>query len=170
MNVLFDSNVYDELVKYGIDKIFFRNLNVSVISTKINVVEHSKIPNDKIEKRYQIQNKVKELEDKNRQVGFFGFADNPYAVGFGDKFHDSNTKGIFFSKDYEDILSESIKHKKDRSLIILSKVYNAVFVTYDKDAFKYANKHNIISILLEHQDDYEFRNVLKRKLKKYMVN
>jgi len=154
IKILFDSNVYDVLVAQGICSSFFDKNNLEVIGTKINEVEHSKIPKEKSIKKNRLKNKLNEISKvEKRGVAHFGFAEDPTASGFGTL--NNNLVGGYFidfeSKNF--IEKQGKKQENDRSLIVLAKNEYAIFITYDERAYKVASKANVKALLLNHDND-----------------
>lgn len=165
--ILFDSNVYDVIVEQEISNSFFYENNLEVISTKINEVEHSDMPNKKNIKKNNIQEKLQEITKKeNREVGYFGFDEDPDAVGFAT-LSDSRIGGYLISNEDKDFIEkDGKKQERDRSLIKLARIENALFITYDVGAYKHAIKANIQAVLLNHKNDSEIALDLKAQINK----
>ena len=153
--IVLDSNVYDELVKNNIDKNYFTNRGLKVIGTKINQVEHSDIPDTKLIKRNMLKLKYEETVGKNSEdVGYFGFDGDDDASGFAST-KDSISGGNLIDLEVSNFVkAKSIKHERDRSLIQIAKAENAIFYTYDIDAYKDAVKGNVKAVLLKHDGHF----------------
>lgn len=125
-------------------------------------------PKKKQIKKNNIQNKLKEITKKeNREIGYFGFADDADAVGFGT-LEDSSIGGYFISNEDKDFIEKhGIKQERDRGLMKLARIENAIFITYDTKAYNYAIEANIQAVLLNHKnDDYlddELMKIFKTK-------
>ncbi|WP_375724088.1 hypothetical protein [Arcobacter sp. KX21116] len=119
--LVIDSNIIDYCSELGLTKSFFENLDIEIwVPTYVK----NEILNSKKEK---LINKLSEIEFK--RIGFFGFADNPNALSFG--------QGSFYSNEYDDFINNtSEKHRNDRFIALLSKINNAIFMTSDNKIFK----------------------------------
>ncbi|PLY11132.1 MAG: hypothetical protein C0626_00765 [Arcobacter sp.] len=131
--LVFDSNIIDYCCELSLRKSFFEKLDIEIwVPTYVK----NEIFNSKKEK---LINKLLEIEFK--KIGFFGFADNPNAVGFG--------QGTFYSKEYDEFINYSEeKHINDIFIALLSKINNAIFITSDNKIFKDACINNVRALFI----------------------
>lgn len=142
--IILDSNIYDKLVELDIDEKIFNQFGFEILNTKITENELNNISDES--KKEQLQNKYNHIS--NSQVGFFGFSDNTNSLGFG--------KGIFLDKFKDELIEQgrTKKNRIDREIISLCRDYNAIFVSCDNNALKFATRINIRVI-----DFNEIKNV-----------
>lgn len=148
--LVLDSNIINRCNDLGLTKSFFDELDFEIwIPTYVrNEVLDSK-KNDLIKK-------LKELT--KGEIGFFGFADNKNALGFG--------AGSFYCPKYDDFIKQTVeKHHNDRFIILLTKIHKAYFITNDKKAFNDAEKYKVNSLYFEiYWTKEQFRKALLQQI------
>ena len=138
--LVLDSNIINYCLELELENDFFSSIGCQVwIPTHVKNEILNSQNNDLI-------NKLEEIEF--RETGFFGFSDDPNALGFGDKF-DSEVGGIMYSSEYDIFVKNTHdKNFNDRFIAILAEINNATFITADKIAFRDSVKHKIPSIFI----------------------
>lgn len=131
--VVLDTNIIDYCLEFDLTKDFFDNLDIEIwIPTYVK-------KEIKASNKVLLINKLEEITKS--ELGFFGFANNPNAVGFG--------KGNFYSRKYNTFIKETTnKHKNDRLIALLSKINNCIFITGDNKIFQDACCENIKTIFI----------------------
>ncbi len=132
--LVLDSNIINFCQELDLNKKFFNELGFEIwIPTYvINEVQASN--------KEELINILNDL--KYNPTGFFGFSDNPNALGFD--------KGIFFREEHNAFINNTVKkHQFDRYISLLSKLNNAIFITNDKKAYNDAIKYEVNAIKFE---------------------
>jgi len=87
------------------------------------------------------------------KIGFFGFDDNPDSLGFSDLFDDKPKEWpVLYSLEYDVIIGENQKYRRDNLLIVLAKIFDAVFISGDIRAIKHAISHGVNSIFIKQSE------------------